>query len=170
MNKGLCHLYSGDGKGKTTAAMGLALRALGNGLRVVVVQFLKGQPTGEAALLRSLGAQVLRDEPDTKFVFQMDEAEKAACRKAQTQRLAQALEMPCDVLVLDEACAACALGMVDEAFLRRAVLERPAGREVVLTGRDPAPWMCEAADYHTQMRCVRHPYDAGVGARKGIEY
>ena len=51
-----------------------------------------------------------------------------------------------------------------------AVLERPAGREVVLTGRDPAPWMCEAADYHTQMRCVRHPYDAGVGARKGIEY
>ena len=69
-----------------------------------------------------------------------------------------------------EACAAWQLGMADPDLLRRAVLERPAGREVVLTGRDPAPWMREAADYSTEMRCHRHPYARGVLAREGVEF
>ena len=168
--KGLVHLYWGDGKGKTTAAMGLALRALGNGLQVMVVQFLKGAATGEVALLERLGAAVYRGKAGQKFVFQMTEAEKAQTALLQMENLRLALERPCDVLILDEACAACALHMVDEALLRRAVMQRPAHREVVLTGRDPAEWMRQAADYSTQMVCCAHPYEKGVTARRGIEF
>ena len=170
MELGLVHLYWGEGKGKTTAAMGLALRALGQGARVVIVQFLKGADTGEVPLLRQLGAEIYRGKAGQKFVFQMDEAEKAATRRLQDQNLAAALARPADLLVLDEACAAWQLGMVDGALLRRAVLEKPEAQEVVLTGRSPAPWMREAADYCTEMRCCRHPFHQGVPAREGVEY
>ena len=139
MNLGLVHLYWGDGKGKTTAAMGLALRALGNGCRVVVVQFLKGADTGEIPLLRQLGAQIYRGKAGQKFVFQMNEEEKAATRALQNENLKAALSCPADLLVLDEACAAWELDMVDHGLLERAVRNRPAGQEVVLTGRHPAP-------------------------------
>ena len=170
MNLGLVHLYWGDGKGKTTAAMGLALRALGNGCRVVVVQFLKGADTGEIPLLRQLGAQIYRGKAGQKFVFQMNEEEKAATRALQNENLKAALSCPADLLVLDEACAAWELDMVDHDLLERAVRNRPAGQEVVLTGRHPAPWMEELADYSTEMHCWRHPYEQGVQARKGVEF
>ena len=170
MKKGLVHLYWGEGKGKTTAAMGLALRALGGGLRVTVVQFLKSGTSGELEPLRQLGAQVFSGKGSSKFVFQMTEEEKAICRRTITENLRQALTVPCDLLVLDEACAAVQTGMIDEALLREAVLDRPEGREVVLTGRQPAPWMEEAADYSTEMKCHRHPYEQGISARKGIEF
>ena len=170
MELGLVHLYWGEGKGKTTAAMGLALRALGQGARVVIVQFLKGADTGEVPLLRQLGAEIYRGKAGQKFVFQMDEAEKTATRRLQDQNLTAALARPADLLVLDEACAAWQLDMVDRALLERAVRERPAGQEVVLTGRTPAPWMEELADYSTEMRCHRPPYEKGLAARKGVEF
>lgn len=170
MDKGLVHLYCGDGKGKTTAAMGLALRALGQGLSVTVVQFLKSGTSGELAPLGQLGAAVYAGKAGTKFVSRMTEAEKQTTRELQTDHLQQALAQPCDLLILDEACAAARLQMVDERLLRQAVLERPASREVVLTGRDPADWMVTAADYITEMQCQRHPYDKGILARKGVEY
>lgn len=168
--QGLVHLYSGDGKGKTTAAMGLALRALGAGHRVTVLQFLKDGTSAELAPLRTLGAQVLAGQTGSRFVFQMSQEERAQARLYQTEQLRRALAAPCDLLVLDEACAAWQLDMVDRALLQAAVLDRPAGREVVLTGRDPAPWMQQAADYHTEMCARRHPYDRGIPARPGIEY
>ncbi len=170
MDRGLIHLYCGDGKGKTTAAMGLALRALGRGMRVTVVQFLKNGTSGELEPLRRLGAVVLSGKAGTGFVSQMTEREKQETRDLQTEHLRAALATPCDLLVLDEACAAARLGMVDEALLRQAVLDRPAGREVVLTGRDPADWMLEAADYISEIACLRHPYERGIGARRGVEY
>ena len=170
MELGLVHLYWGEGKGKTTAAVGLALRALGSGCRVTLVQFLKGADTGEVPLLRALGAEIYRGKAGQKFVFQMDEAEKAATRALQNENLAAALARPADLLILDEACAAWQLDMVDKELLERAVRQRPAGQEVVLTGRVPAPWMLEAADYSTEMRCCRHPYEKGVTARKGVEF
>ena len=113
MKQGLVHLYCGEGKGKTTAAMGLALRALGHGEAVVIVQFLKGGETGELAGLRKLGAVILRGKAGQKFAFQMNEAEKAETRALQTENLQKALALPCDLLILDEACAACRLGLVD---------------------------------------------------------
>ena len=167
---GLLHLYYGDGKGKTTAAMGLALRALGSGKRVVIVQFLKGGKSGEIPLLEQLGAAVYRGKAGQKFVFQMDEAEKAATRALQNKNLTAALAAPADLLVLDEAGSAWELDMVDKARLQQAVLHRPAGQECVLTAHAAPQWMLEAADYVTEMQCRRHPYQKGIAARKGIEY
>ena len=143
--KGYLHLYWGDGKGKTTAAAGLALRALGQRLPTVFLQFLKDGQSGELEPLRRLGAAVLSGEPGMKFVFQMTEAEKAEQAALQT-------------------------GTLSEPLLRETVLRRPPGWEVVLTGREPAGWMREAADYATEMRCIAHPFDRGVPARRGIEY
>lgn len=170
MNKGLVHLYWGDGKGKTTAAFGLALRMLGSGGTVTVVQFLKDGQSSELEPLRCLGAAVYSGQAGTGFFSQMTPEERRTVRARHDALLTQALETPCDLLVLDEACAACRLGMVDEDLLRRAVLERPEGQEVVLTGRDPAEWMQQAADYSTEMRCHKHPYQQGITARKGVEY
>lgn len=124
---GLIHLYCGEGKGKTTAAMGLALRALGAGRRVVIVQFLKGRRTGEILLLESLGAQVFRGKAGTKFSFQMDGKERAETRSLQTEHLRAALELDAELLVLDEACGAWETDLVDQDLLRKAVLEKPAG-------------------------------------------
>ena len=161
MEQGLLHLYWGDGKGKTTAAMGLTLRALGSGKRVVIVQFLKGGQSGEIPLLAQGGQ---------KFVFQMNEAEKAAARAVQNENLTAALAEPADLLILDEAGSAWELDMVDKDLLRRAVLERPAAQECVLTAHKAPQWMLDAADYSTEMKCCRHPYQKGIKARKGIEY
>ncbi len=167
---GLIHLYWGEGKGKTTAAMGLALRALGAGKRVVIVQFLKGGPSGEIPLLESLGVQVFRGKAGTKFSFQMDEGERAANRALQTEHLRRALALDGDLLVLDEACAAWEMDLVDRELLRAAVLEKRPGQELILTGRRPADWMGDAADYSTEMRCCRHPFERGIPAREGVEF
>lgn len=170
MDKGLVHLYWGESKGKTTAAFGLALRMLGSGGKVTVVQFLKDGRSSELEPLRKLGATVYSGQPGTGFFSQMSPEERQQVRARHDDLLRRALETDCDMLVLDEACAACRLGMVDEELLRQAVLGRPAGREVVLTGRDPADWMQQAADYSTEMRCHKHPYQKGITARKGVEY
>lgn len=170
MEKGLIHLYWGNGKGKTTAAMGVALRSLAAGKKVAIVQFLKGRESGEITLLSQLGARIYRGKTGDKFVFQMTEDEKAETRKLQEENLLAALQEPADLLILDEACAALELNMVDEALLKRTVLEKPEGQELILTGRNPAAWMKESADYSTEMHCWRHPYDKGVSAREGVEY
>ena len=130
---GLLHLYYGDGKGKTTAAMGLALRAMGSGKRVVILQFLNGGKSGEVPLLEQLGAKVYRGKAGQKFVFQMNEAEKEATRQLQNANLTAAMADPADLLILDEAGSAWELDMVDKALLQKAVLERPAEQECVLT-------------------------------------
>ena len=167
---GLVHLYYGDGKGKTTAAMGLALRALGSGKRVVVLQFLKGGQSGEIPLLEQLGAKIYRGKAGQKFVFQMNDAEKAETRALQNANLAAAMDEPADLLILDEAGSAWELDMADKALLQQAVLQRPAGQECVLTAHAAPQWMLDAADYVTEMKCLRHPYQKGIAARKGIEY
>ena len=167
---GLLHLYYGDGKGKTTAAMGLALRAMGSGKRVVILQFLKGGKSGEVPLLEQLGAKVYRGKAGQKFVFQMNEAEKEATRQLQNANLTAAMAAPADLLILDEAGSAWELDMVDKALLQKAVLERPAEQECVLTAHAAPQWMLDAADYSTEMKCCRHPYQKGIAARQGIEY
>ena len=146
---GLLHLYYGDGKGKTTAAMGLALRAMGSGKRVVILQFLKGGKSGEVPLLEQLGAKVYRGKAGQKFVFQMNEAEKEATRQLQNANLTAAMADPADLLILDEAGSAWELDMVDKALLQKAVLERPAEQECVLTAHAAPQWMLDAADYAT---------------------
>lgn len=163
----MLHLYFGSGKGKTTAAAGLALRALGHGKKVVVVQFLKDGTSGEIEPLRRLGAAVFAC-PNAKFTWLMTPQEKAAALAHNTQTLEAALQMPCDLLILDEACAALRTALLPEALLQKAVLNAPY--EVVLTGRDPADWMLQNADYITEFTARRHPYEKGIPAREGIEY
>lgn len=165
----MIHLYWGDGKGKTTAAMGLALRALGHERKVVIVQFLKDGSSGEIAGLRRLGATVYAC-PNAKFTWLMQEDERAQARENGTAALRKAVSDSYDLLILDEACAAWQHDLVDRSFLRQTVEGSSTRSEVVLTGRTPAPWMQDAADYSTEMRACKHPYKQGVAAREGIEY
>ena len=172
MSRGLIHLYTGGGKGKTTAAVGLAVRFAGAGGPVVFAQFLKGRPSAEVEPLRRLGVAVLRDESSTRFVFEISEAEKVAYRKSQSALLAAACAaaQPGGLLVLDEICAAVSTGMVDEAAVLACIAARPARCELALTGRDAPASFWDAADYITEMLPRRHPYDTGMPARRGIEY
>lgn len=167
----MLHLYCGNGKGKTTAAMGLALRAAGRGKRVVIAQFLKGANSGERFALAQLPQVTLLPVPDTvKFSFRMTEEERRAEARRYQDLLAQIRrEAPgCFLLVLDEACAAVNTGLLPLEDLLACLDSLEC--EVVLTGRDPAPQLVERADYMTSMEAVRHPFEQGISARKGIEF
>ena len=166
----MIQIYCGDGKGKTTAAIGLAVRAAGRGNPVVIAQFLKSADSGERLILGKLSGVTLLEIPDEmKFVFAMNEEEKRAERERQTALFEKAAALSelngAGVLVLDELCSAVSTGMVT-AFLDR----RPAELEVVITGRDPAAELERRADYITEMKKRRHPFDQGQAARKGIEW
>ena len=173
--KGCTHIYCGDGKGKTTAAMGLAIRAAGNGKNVFIVQFLKGSPTGELKiLLAQPNITILRGRPDTPFTWNMTKEQKEEVTAYQTQQLQQAIRHAqngrCDLLILDEVMASCNLGMIDTEMLKAFIQNKPEALELVLTGRDPAGYMIEAADYVTEMKKIKHPFDAGLPARLGVEW
>lgn len=174
MDTGLIHLYCGDGKGKTTASLGLALRCAGRGGRVLFSQFLKGRPTGELTSLEQIPAiTVLRGKPILKFTFQMMEAEKEETKAAQTA-LFDEVRTFChdnkpDLAVCDELIGACALGLVPEAEVRRFLHEKPANTEVVLTGRNPSQALVDLADYVSEIKKIKHPFDKGIPARLGIE-
>lgn len=169
----MVHLYVGDGKGKTTCAMGLALRAAGHGKRVVIAQFLKSGESGERMAFRRFSNVTLLPVPEKlKFVFAMTPGEKAeAAAQMQAILRAAAGRMPgCDLLVLDEVCAAITTGLLPLEEVTALLDGRPEGAEVVMTGRDPAQALLDRADYITEMRKVKHPYDRGVPAREGVEY
>ena len=172
MEQGLMHIYCGDGKGKTTCAFGLALRCAGTGARVRIAQFLKGGPTGEVEAMRHLpNVEILRAKQGTKFTFQMDEAEREQAKQDHMALLDRAFSdtQGLCMLVLDEIMAACSSGMVEEAHLLELIENRPEQLELVLTGRNPSPQLLALADYVTEMKKVRHPYDRGIAARSGIE-
>lgn len=167
----MIHLYCGNGKGKTTAAMGLALRAAGRGERVVIAQFLKGADSGERYALAKLPQVELLPLPEqVKFTFQMDEQERLETSRRCRALLEVARERAkdCFLLVLDEACAAVNSGLLPLEELLDCLDNLAC--EIVLTGRDPAPQLLERADYITQMEPLRHPYQRGITARKGIEW
>jgi len=166
----MIHLYYGDGKGKTTAAMGLALRALGHGKSVRVVQFLKDGSSGEITALRALGAAVYTDSPGTKFSWLMTEEERQAARRTYEENLYTALQIPCDLLVLDEVCDALEAGLLGKDKLLSALQKTPTAPEIVLTGHTPPDWLLDMADYLTEMRLEKHPYQHGAPPRIGIEY
>ena len=169
---GLVHIYCGNGKGKTTGAMGLALRALGRGLRVVVVQFLKGGDSGEiTALTTLLGARVFTNPGLAPF--RLSETEKISCRDRHAENFRQACALcksnDCDLLVLDEIIGAISRGLFDEAVLVDWLKTRPANIEVALTGRDPSYALLEIADYVSRIEKIKHPLNNGIAARFGVE-
>lgn len=174
MNTGLIHIYCGDGKGKTTAAIGLTIRCVGRGGRVVFAQFLKTRETGELPILQQLDAvTVLRGKGIPKFTFQMTPGEFEEAKRQQTALLQEIIELCLrekpDMLVLDEALPACRLGLFPEEDLISFLRARPHAMEVVLTGRDPSERLLSMADYISEICKRKHPYDRGISARIGIE-
>ena len=170
---GLIHIYCGDGKGKTTAALGLALRAAGSGKSVLLLQFFKDGKSSEFVALDHVpGIKVVPQTRTFGFSWTLSEEEKTEAREYYSGLLENAFQRAAGagLLVLDEAMSACATGMIDEARLLELLRERPEGLEVVLTGRNPSATLVGAADYVTEMKKIRHPYERGIAARKGIEY
>ena len=167
----MIHLYCGESKGKTTAAMGLALRAAGHGERVVIAQFLKSGNSGERKIFDALPNVTLMPVPDTmKFTFRMTEEEKKQEGERQTQLLTDTLKEGegAQLVVLDELCAALNAGMVSLTPVL-TFLEAHKETEVVITGRNPPQALVDQADYITEMVKRRHPFDQGLPARKGVE-
>ena len=174
MKPGLIHIYCGDGKGKTTASLGLCLRAAGHGKRVLLVQFLKTNRSGEREALKLLPTVTVLPNPERlKFTFQMNEDEKAAaaaqCAGQLEEAVAAAEAGACELLILDEAFGALSCGLLDRERLLSFLRSKPASLEVVLTGRDPDDDFLALADYISEVRLVRHPFQKGVPAREGIE-
>lgn len=170
------HLYTGSGQGKTTAAMGLALRMLGSGRRVLITQFLKDGGSGEVKALSALeNCLLLLPETSGKFTYEMSaaEIEREKQRYAeQVQRLLALLkeEKPA-MVVLDELGTACTLGMVSKVDAKRLVQASLEACETVVTGGQSPQWLKDDADYWTEMTLHRHPYEKeGLQARQGIEY
>ena len=172
MKQGLVHLYCGDGKGKTTAAIGLCVRAAGRGLRVLLVQFLKGNPTGELAILDKLEqVTVLRQTEQLGFTFRMNEQQKQQAAQIQQQLFEQARRQmqQYDLLILDEVMAAINTGMLSVQQVAELIEHRPPQLELVMTGRNPPQQLVELSDYVSQIEKKKHPFDNGIPARDGIE-
>lgn len=169
---GLVQIYTGNGKGKTTAAFGLAMRAAGRGLGVLIVQFLKpSDGYGEQVACNRMGNITLAPMGLDHFVSKKpSDADIEAAHKA----LRRSEELICsgkyDVAVLDESINAVRLGLITSQELIESLERRPDHVEIVLTGRGMTPDLEEYADLVTEMRLVKHPFDKGIGARKGIEY
>lgn len=171
---GLIHIYCGDGKGKTTASVGLAVRAAGAGKQVLFVQFFKNGDSSEIKVLRTLeNIRVDVSERRHGFFRGMDAAEREQAGEDYSVLLAAALAEAregVDLLVLDEVISACNYKAVPEGLLTEFLRTKPEGLEVVLTGRDPSEALLALADYVTEMKKLRHPYDKGVMARRGVEF
>ena len=182
----MIQIYHGDGKGKTTAAVGLAVRAAGNGIPVLFVQFLKDDTSGEIAMLQKLGVETLHAPQMYGFVSRMNEEELAKTRAYFADMLAQVRtwiekqkirqgsqqekNTVAAVVVLDEFLHAVKYDLLDEAAWMGVLSGNQAQIEFVLTGRNPSDKLLALADYVTEMKKEKHPYEQGISARKGIEF
>ncbi|HNQ84461.1 MAG TPA: cob(I)yrinic acid a,c-diamide adenosyltransferase [Deltaproteobacteria bacterium] len=170
---GCVHIYTGNGKGKTTAALGLALRAAGRGLKTCIVQFMKGRHYGELDAVKMTGGLIIVEQfghPEfCSFGKEPDPAdvERAASALERIRELMDA--KACDILVADEMTTACLFRLITEDDVLAAIASRPGGMELVITGRGATQRMIEAADLVTEMREVKHYYTRGIDAREGIE-
>ena len=174
--KGLIIVHTGPGKGKTTAALGTALRAVGQGLRVLMVQFIKGSwHYGELEAARLLGEERFKilpmgrgfvkvgaEKPDPEDVRLVEEAWRFASEKLARGEY--------DLVILDEINYAIHYRMLDPEVVVQALKGKPEMVHVILTGRSAHPAIVECADLVTEMREVKHPYQHGVPAQRGIEY
>lgn len=170
---GLIHIYCGDGKGKTTASVGLAVRAAGAGKRVVFTQFFKSGNSSEIKSLQCLeNIHIMHCTTVRGFFSRMSDAEKAKASEDYTQLFRDAVSVAkdADLLILDEIISACNHGTVAESLVTAFLQNKPEKLEVILTGRNPSGALLAHADYVTEMRKIKHPFDCGIKARKGIEF
>lgn len=174
MQTGLVHIYCGDGKGKTTTGMGLCTRAAGFGYKVLIYQFMKNNKTSERKVLEQQPTVTFLDGLELeKFSFQMNEQEKDERRAYYAKQFEAVVTMVqrdnYQVLFLDEVIYTIQAGLFDEALLLDFLKHKPEDLEVILTGQGPSQALIEAADYVSDIRKVKHPYDQGIPSRMGIE-
>ena len=175
VRRGLIIVNTGPGKGKTTAAMGTALRAVGQGMRVLMLQFLKGswhygeldavRVFGDKFVMKQMGrgfVKVGAERPDPEDVRMVEEAWVEAEKSIQSGDW--------DLVVLDEINYAISYGMLDPAKVAQALQTKPEMVHVILTGRSAHPTIVDIADMVTEMRQLKHAYEQGVMAQRGIEY
>ncbi len=177
----MIQLYTGEGKGKTTAAVGQAVRAAGSGYQVIFSQFMKGNDSGELhSLSQVTGVEIIRSEKEFGFYSTLSREEKEELTEIHNRILDRLLlaakTEQVFLIVLDEITYPVKWGLVDIKKVRELLsygkpdAKGPESVEILLTGRDAADFLKASADYITEMRCVRHPYEQGIRARKGIEY
>ena len=175
-SKGLTHIYYGNGKGKTTAALGLAIRAAGCGKNVIIVQFLKDWKCGELNALEKIPNITVLNIKNIGggFVKDMSAQSKLDLTKKHDEKLIEALELQkegkCDLLILDEVLDAYQLGVLDSILFENLLKSKPEAMELVITGHMADEKLLKDAHYVTQMLKHKHPYDEGVEARRGIEF
>ena len=167
----MIHIYCGDGKGKTTSAVGLAVRMAGYEKRILFIQFLKGGETGELKLLNACkDITVMRCDKEYGFFGSMSDTEKADIIECHNNNLQYVTEHmnEFDLIVMDEIFAAYNYDLADKMLVRKIISSCKC--ELVLTGRDPEQWFIDRADYVSEIKKIKHPFDNGIDARKGIEY
>lgn len=175
MSENRLHLYTGDGKGKTTAAFGLALRALGHGKRVMIAQFLKSGTSGELNGAKTFeNAFVVKVPATEKFTYQMTKEEleeEKARQKAEIYFLIDKIEeIKPETIILDELAVCTGIGLVSEDDMWNLINQALSFGETVVTGRYAPQSLLDKADYVSEIVKKRHPYDQGIQARKGVEW
>ena len=168
--RGLVIVHTGDGKGKTTAALGLALRAFGAGLRVLILQFIKGKKdSGELKALKLLGVEVR--QCGLGFITKENFAEqKKSARAAIELAQKEILSSAWDLIILDEINYAVKFGLLEAAEILSLIKIRPPELHLVFTGRNALPELIEVADLVTEMKLIKHPFQKGIAAQSGIEF
>ncbi|MFP4698170.1 MAG: cob(I)yrinic acid a,c-diamide adenosyltransferase [Eubacteriales bacterium] len=176
MRKGFIQVYCGSGKGKTTAAIGQGIRAVGQGMKVIMIQFLKGKPTGEVEGLKRLEPEfkVFRFEKQTKFIFEMSKEEKNDMISDIKNGLNFAKKVldirECDILILDEILGVVESELLSIEELKSLIKSKREDMELVITGRVMPKELYDDVDYISTIEETKHPFYKGVTARKGIEY
>jgi cob(I)alamin adenosyltransferase len=173
MERGLVQVYTGNGKGKTTAALGIALRAVGHGLKVLIIQFMKGSPSGELEASQKLSPYLTIRRAGRETFIQRDKIDPSDLKIAQEGFLEakRSIEnQEYDVVILDEINVAIDFGLIPLSGLLQIIDSRPEGVELILTGRNANPEILEKADLVTEMVEGKHYHNKGVPARKGIEW
>ncbi len=171
-DKGLLIVYTGDGKGKTTAAMGTALRALGYGMKVAVVQFIKGSwPSGEERALKKM-KNCCFHKMGEGFTWDTKDFERDKLKAEVGWKLAQKYiqDVKTNLVVLDEINCCLEYGFLNLKDVLAVLSKKPHMKHVLLTGRGAPKKLIQVADLVTEMKCVKHPYDQGIWAQKGIDY
>jgi cob(I)alamin adenosyltransferase len=170
--KGLVIVNTGNGKGKTTAALGLLLRAWGRDLRVVMLQFIKARTAnwGESRAARKMGVEILPLGDGFTWTSRDIEKDRALAQEGWQQCRERILSGQYDVVILDELTYCFKFGWIDVQEAIDVLRSRPDGQHVVITGRDAPPELAEFADLVTEMREIKHPYKSGIKAQPGIEF
>lgn len=167
MNKGLIHIYTGDGKGKTTAATGLAYRAKGAGMKVCFLQLFKSGTCNESNFFDQ--CEFVREEL-CKFSWEMSKEEITDYGKKALTCIKNIITKDYDIIIIDEFFMLTNLNIITDSEACKIINLKPSKTELVLTGRNAPEKVIEIADYVSEIKCIKHPYDKGIECREGIEF